>query len=389
MHVITRFIRGGADENTLISCNAQAEAGHDVILVYGEESHPDILAKLHPSVRPINMPEMVRPLSPASDFKATFAMRELCRSMRPDIVHTHTSKAGFVGRAGAWLARVPVIIHGVHILPFLNVGAVQKLLYLAAEKLLVPMTHAFVDVSEGMRQECLKHGIGTHKNHLVVASGMDVAAFQNASPIIADEFPELLPAAIASWDDAEIIVMAAAFEDRKRQPAFIAAFAKVAAARPKAVLLLAGAGPIQPEIEAAIAVHNLQDRVRVIGFRADIARWMRSAAICVLSSEREGLPRVIVQYVLAGRPVVATYLPGVEAVVKHGTTGYLVKSVTEMADPIITLLADDALRQQFATAAASLDLSAWGAQHMAAQLETLYQKQFAAYPGNRLAGSAA
>lgn len=389
MHVITRFIRGGADENTLISCNAQAEAGHDVILVYGEEFHPDILAKLHPAVRQIHMPEMVRALAPTSDLKATFAIRELCRSLRPDIVHTHTSKAGFVGRAGAWLAKVPVIIHGVHILPFLNVGRAQKLIYLAAEKMLVPVTHAFVDVSEGMRLECLKHGIGTEKNHLVVASGMDVAAFQHARPIGADEFPELLPAAVSSWDEAEVIVMAAAFEDRKRQPAFIAAFAKVAAARPKAVLLLAGAGPLHPEIEAAIAAHGLENRVRIIGFRADIARWMRLADICALSSEREGLPRVIVQYVLAGRPVVATYLPGVEAVVHDGKTGYLVAAVSDMAEPIVALLSDDKLRHQFAAAAAALDLSAWGAQHMAAQLETLYQQQVAARPGNTLAASAA
>jgi glycosyltransferase involved in cell wall biosynthesis len=116
---------------------------------------------------------------------------------------------------------------------------------------------------------------------------------------------------------------------------------------------------------------------------------MRRADICALASEREGLPRVIVQYVLAGRPVVATYLPGVEAVVREGSTGYLVERVSDMADPLIALLSDDALRQQFAAAAASLDLSAWGAGHMAAQLEALYQQQFAARTGNQLSSSAA
>lgn len=376
LHVITRLIRGGADENTLISCNAQAEQGHRVMLVYGQEWHQDMLDKLHPGVEAIPLPSLVRSLSLLDDVKATLAVRSLCRSRRPDIVHTHTSKAGFIGRAGAWMAGVPVIIHGVHILPFLNVGAVQRLIYLIAEKMLVPITDAYVDVSAGMRDEGLRHGLGTPENHVVVASGMDVALFRSAPPIANGEFPELLPAAVGSWDEAEIVLMAAAFEERKRQPAFIAVFARVAAARPRAVLLLAGAGPIQPEIEAAITAHGLEDRVRIIGFRSDIARWMRSASICVLSSEREGLPRVVVQYVLAGRPVVATYLPGVEAVVHEGRTGHLVPGVEDMAAPIIALLADDERRRQFAARASALDLSAWGADQMAAQLEALYQRAF-------------
>jgi len=272
IHIITRFIRGGADENTLLSCNAQASSGHEVHLVYGE-FHSDILENLHSDVKPYCLPSLVRPLSPVNDIRATFALYRLCRELQPDIVHTHTSKAGFVGRAAAWAARVPVIIHGVHILPFLNVGPVQKLIYWAAEKMLVPVTDAFVDVSEGMKAECLRYAIGREDKHLVVPSGMDVARFKAAQPVSDAELAGVCGGEVEQWREAEIVLMVAAFEDRKRQLAFLDVFSSVAKARPKATLLLAGDGPDRSQIEEKILALDLTQRVKLIGFREDVERW--------------------------------------------------------------------------------------------------------------------
>lgn len=380
VHIITRFIRGGADENTLLSCNAQAEAGHEVHLVYGSEFHRDILEKLHPNVKRHYLASLVRPLRPVADLRATWALYRLCRSLRPDIVHTHTSKAGFSGRVAAWAARVPVVIHGVHILPFLNVGAVERLVYLVAEKLLVPVTDAFVDVSEGMKQECIRHGIGGEAKHLVVASGMDTDKFRRAAPVSGEEFADLRPPLLSSWDEGEVILMAAAFEERKRQLAFLDAFVKIAAARPRAVLLFAGDGPMRGEIEARIGALGLRDRVSIIGFREDVERWMKRADLCVLSSEREGLPRVVVQYALAGRPIVATHLPGIEAIVRPGVTGFLTDRVEDMVQPVVEILSDAALARQLQEGIGTLDLAPWDSRTMGAQLESLYRTLMAARP---------
>ncbi|MCE9649117.1 MAG: glycosyltransferase [Parvibaculum sp.] len=347
-------------------------------LVYGDEFHDDILAKLHPRIHKHFLPTLVRPLRLRADLAATFALWRLCRAVRPDIVHTHTSKAGFVGRVAAFLAGVPVILHGVHILPFLNVGAVQRAVYLVAEKLLVPATDVFVDVSQGMKAECLRYGIGTEATHLVVPSGMDVARFRQAVPVADAEFAAERPAAIAGWAGAEVILMVAAFEERKRQLAFLDVFAGIAAERPHAVLLLGGDGPCRDAIERRISALGLKDRVALIGFREDIERWMKRADVCVLSSEREGLPRVIVQYALAGRPIVSTYLPGIEAVVHEGENGYLTARVEDMAVPITAILSDSVLSQRLSAAAAGLDLSPWGVEEMAGQLDGLYTRLVAA-----------
>ena len=374
VHIITRFIRGGADENTLLSCNAQAKAGHEVHLVYGSEFHRDILEKLHPNVKRHHLVSLVRPLRPLADLRATWALYRLCRRLRPDIVHTHTSKAGFSGRVAGWAARVPVIIHGVHILPFLNVGPAERIVYLVAEKLLVPVTDAFVDVSEGMKQECIRHGIGGEADHLVVASGMDTEKFRRARPVSGDEFASLRPPLLSSWDEGEVILMAAAFEERKRQLAFLDAFVNIAAARPAAVLLFAGDGPMRGEIEARIGELGLRDRVSIIGFREDVERWMKRADLCVLSSEREGLPRVVVQYALAGCPIVATHLPGIEAIVSPGVTGFLAGRVEDMVQPVVQVLSDADLARELRAGIATLDLAAWDSRTMASQIEQLYQR---------------
>ena len=374
VHVITRFIRGGADENTLLTCNAQAEAGHDVILVHGPGYHPEMLSRLHPDVGCICLRSLVRPVRPFTDLRAILDIRAICRWNRPDIVHTHTSKAGIVGRIGARWAGVPIIVHGVHILAFLDATGWRRRLYLAAERLAAPLTDAFVDVSDGMRTACIDHAIGKAHQHVVIPSGMDLREFTEAVPVAGAEFADLLPPQFSSWDEAEIVLMAAAFESRKRHIAFIAAFERIAAARPAAILLLAGEGSLQPAIEAAILAHGLQDRVRIIGYRSDIARWMRRADVCILTSAQEGLPRVVVQYALAGAPTVSTALPGIDVAVRNGRTGYLVETVSDVAEKVSELLADPARRASFRAAATALDFARWDAASSALDLRRLYDR---------------
>jgi glycosyltransferase involved in cell wall biosynthesis len=372
VHVITRFIRGGADENTLLTCNGQAALGHHVTLVFGAQFHPSMVERLDPRVERICLETLVRPLNPLKDLAAAFQLWRLFRRIRPDLVHTHESKAGIVGRVAARAAGVRMIVHGVHILAFLNVGRVLRLIYLAAERAMVPITDAFVDVSEGMRGICLEHGIGRARDHFVVASGMDVERFRNAKPVSGMEFASFLPPALNGWDDAQIVLMAAAFEERKRHAAFLAAFAKVVETCPKAVLVLAGEGPQVEAVRHEAVRLGIADRVAFIGFTNELARWLKRAEVCVLASDREGLPRAVVQYALAGRPIVTTQLPGIERVVADGRTGFVTGTVEAMADPIIELLSNAELRQRFSSAAAELDLSDWSSDRMIAALERLY-----------------
>lgn len=388
VHIITRFIRGGADENTLYSCNGQAELGHEVHLMYGRENHADILGRLHPAVRLISIDSLVREVSPVKDLQALLDIGLRLRKIRPDIVHTHTSKAGFVGRLAAMMSHAPIIVHGVHILPFLNVGPWERRIYLACEKLLSPKTDAFVDVSAGMKTACLLNQIGDEGRHHVIPSGMDVTAFQQATALSEQELDAACAAPTMGWANAQIMLMVAAFEGRKRQIEFLDIFARIVDANPRACLLLAGAGPLEDDIRAKIAELDLEGHVRVIGFRSDIARWIKTAQLCILSSEREGLPRVIVQYALGGKPIVATDLPGIDFIVQNDITGYRVDTVQDMEKPISLLLDHGPTFERLEQGVRNIDLSPWSVSSMNEKLEALYADLWQRKNGGRSGGLA-
>jgi glycosyltransferase involved in cell wall biosynthesis len=378
-HIITRLIRGGADENTLLSCNGQAELGHEVHLIYGLEASDAMVRRLHPAVIPHQIRALRRPLTPVSDTWAALATAALLRRIRPEIVHTHTSKAGAIGRVAARIASTPGVVHGIHILPFVNVGRAEQLAYLAAERLLAPVTDAFVNVSHGMMETALANGIGPAPKHIVVPSGMDLTQFREAQPIGDAEMAEAFACSPCEASRMKLLVMAAALEPRKRVTEFLDVFARVTEVEPTAALAVLGEGSCRDLILARVREKRLGGKVALPGFRNDIERWVARADVCVLASEREGLPRAVVQYVLAGRPVVATALPGLEEIVKSGVSGYLVPTdrLHEMASPICALLAAPLLAASMSREAKSMDLSRWSTRHMVDRLEDVYRSVLA------------
>lgn len=368
-HVITRFMRGGADENTLISCNAQFRAGHEVHLIHGAEFSPDMLSNLDSGVHVHLVQSLVRPVSPLNDVQAFFALNALLRRLNADIVHTHTSKAGILGRAAAVMAGARGIVHGVHILPFVNVPRHQEIAYLAAEKVFAPATHAFVNVSQGMQDIGLQYGVGRAERHFVVPSGMSTMQFQAARPFSAEEKTTL-----TGRPDAPLLVFVAALEPRKRQYEFLDAMAAVARAKPEALLVLLGEGTDEERLRRRVEALGLQSNVLFAGFSDEVERWIASADVCVFASEREGLPRAVIQYAMGRRPIVSTHLPGIEAVVIDGVTGHLVpvSDVAAMTAPILSLLESEQKRAEMSEAAKVLDFSRWDATAMTDELERIY-----------------
>ncbi|RWK08168.1 MAG: glycosyltransferase family 4 protein [Mesorhizobium sp.] len=372
-HVITRLINGGADENTVYSCNWAAQRGHDVFLLHGEAVHPEIVAKVDPRVELIGIPDLTRSLSPASDVRALLALTLRFRALNADIVHTHTSKAGILGRFAAWAAGVPVIIHGVHIVPFVNVGVAERLTYLALEKLAAPVTSAFISVSEGIRDLCMSAGVGHADKHHVVYSGFDLDRFRNASPP-ADwrELLRLTPDA----PRPRVLLMIAAFEPRKRHAEFLEVFKKVAVRLPDTVLVLAGDGPLRSIAEQQVNRLGLQRRVVFAGYRDDPERLIALADLCLLCSIREGLPRVLMQYLAGGKPCVACDLPGLREVLRPGTNSVITPpdDLGAMADTTATLLEDRERLACLARGAAATDLSNWDANRMGKQIDAIYRQ---------------
>lgn len=383
-HVITRFIRGGADENTLYACNAQATAGHDVVLIFGADCSAEMRARLHPSVGQVLVPSLVREIDPLNDARALVALAQALQRAKPDIVHTHTSKAGVLGRIAAFLIDAPAVVHGVHIVPFVNVGRAERLVYLTLERLLAPLTDAFVDVSGEMRDLCISSAVGSAPSHSVIPSGMDVARFRGAAPVEAGE----IEAVFGQSPEArhKLVVIAAALEARKRIVEFLPVFARIAREDPAARLAILGEGVERARAEAEIRRLGLEGKAGLLGFRQDVERWLAAADVCVFASEHEGLPRAVVQYVLAARPVVTTNLPGIGRVVHDGKNGFITEArdLAAMAEPILRLLREPGLRARCAAYSSRLNLSAWSVENMMASLNEVYRDAADERGGTRL-----
>lgn len=372
VHVLTRLLRAGSEENTLASCRAQAAAGHTVHLVHGRDYDPRWYEALAGVIDLVRVDSLVHPLAPADDLRAFLDMRRLFRALKPDIVHTHQSKAGIVGRFAAKAAGVPVIVHGVHIVPFINVGPAQRAIYLAAEKAAAMVTDAFIDVSRGMRDVCVAAGVGRADNHHVIHSGFDLKRFRGAEP--AEDWRDVLGIG-AEEAKPPVIVMLAALEPRKRHCEFLEAFPRVVARHPEARLVMPGEGPHREAVAAKIAALGLERNARLVGYRTDPERLIALADVCALTSTREGLPRVVMQYLVGGKACVIADLPGLDEVVRHGENGLVTPpdDMVAAADALADLLDDRAELARLTAGAKASDLSSWEVETMCAGIERVYR----------------
>ncbi len=183
VHVITRLIVGGAQENTLLSCQGQHDRGHEVTLLSGPPLGPEgsLLerARLHGYRIEIH-DDLRRAVLPLRDWRAYRRLVGRFRELRPDVVHTHSSKAGILARWAAHHARVPVVVHTIHGLAFTASTSVPvNFAYKLLERITAPMTTKIVCVADAMREQSLAAGIGRPDQYVTVYSGMETAGFLN------------------------------------------------------------------------------------------------------------------------------------------------------------------------------------------------------------------
>lgn len=371
VHILTRLLRAGSEENTLATCRSQAAAGHRVVLMHGREFDEAVRREAAGVAEVVCIASMVHPISPSQDTRAVLEMARHLRRLRADVVHTHQSKAGVLGRIAARLARTKCVIHGVHILPFVNVGKSQEIIYVAAERLCAQFTDAFISVSPAVRDACIARGIGPDHRHFVAHSPMDVARFKAPSPPADWRGLLNVPAPAPRPPTA---VMLAAFEPRKRHVELIRAIPEAFAALPDWRLLFAGEGETLAEARELVARLGLSERIRFAGYRRDPEAIIALADVCLLTSMREGLPRVLVQYVAAGKPCVVSRLPGLEDVVQHDVSALITDAddVPAAARAAAKLMADPVERERLAAGARDIDVDAWSPEIVSARMNEAY-----------------
>lgn len=371
VHVITRLVLGGAEENTVATCLHQAACGHRVTLIHGPGADPIWAKRIEDRIRLICMDDLVHPISPLADLLAIRDLYQICRQLHPDIVHTHESKAGIVGRVAAAVARVPLIVHTIHIAPFVAVSGGQRLLYLDAERACARFTHLLIAVSRGMQQAYLDAGIGGGVPIQVIHSGMPLDRFTSAVP------PSDWRSRIGGWNGKErprFILKIAAFEERKRQLPLLRAMAEGLRERSNACLLFAGDGPERLRCEEEARILGIADKVRFLGH--DPAPWELIALtdLCVHAAEREGLPRTAVQAIAGGKPLVIARLPGIEEIVADNVNGVITDAddLAMTAAQVFALLDSPDRLARLQQGARSTDVSSWREEMMGERIDRAY-----------------
>jgi len=343
VHIITRLIIGGAQENTLLSCEGQHELGHDVTLRSGPAIGPE--GSLVERARAYGyrveiLDTMRRSVLPVQDLFIYRSLVKLLKELQPDVVHTHSSKAGIIGRWAAHRAKVPAVVHTIHGLSWTaSTLAPVNATYRWLEKITAPVTGRIVCVADAMRDQSLARGLGEASQYVTVYSGMSTAVFVNP-PVARDVVRKQLGLS----DDHIAVGTIARLFDLKGHEDLLEFAPQLCAKYPNLRFLWVGDGSRRAEFEKRIAQMNLKDRFILTGLvpPTRIPELCGAMDVVVHPSRREGLARALAQGALARCPVVTYDIDGNREALIEGETGYLVQPFnTEMLKLRLMRLLDD------------------------------------------------
>ena len=375
VHVITRLILGGAQENTLLTVEGlHHRHGDDVTLITGPAEGPegDLFARAERQGLKVEvMPELVRAVRPRTDHSAYRRLRSAFRRLRPEVVHTHSSKAGILGRAAAWKEQVPAVVHTIHGLPFgPSETAIRNALYVRLERWAAKRCHAIVSVCDAMTEQALAAGVGRPEQYATVYSGMDVEAFLHPRRTRSEVRAEL-----GLHDDEVAFGTVARLFERKGHDDLLAIAPRVLASAPQVRFVFIGDGILRERLKADAARLGVGDAIRFVGLVPpdQIPELLSAMDAVVHPSFREGLARVLPQALIVGRPVVSYDVDGAREVVLP-ETGILVppRDLDALAAGIIRLANDPGLRERLGRAGRERFADQFRAETMTDQLRDLY-----------------
>jgi glycosyltransferase involved in cell wall biosynthesis len=372
MHVIAMLELGGSQQNTLHTCTRLAERGHDVILCHGPGGLLEARARLGP-FRTIRLPHLLRRIDPLADVRAYRELRAVMRDQVPDVVHTHGSKAGVLGRVAARRAGVPLVVHTVHGWSYSPYHPpLLRMAYRQAERLARRHTDHLISVSRLDIDYGLEEAL-VPASWSIIRSGIDIAYFATSTSG-REDFR-------SRWgvrEDDVLVVNPSCLKPQKAPLDFVRAAARASRDESRLRFLIAGDGVLRREVEDLTRSLGLEGKLCVAGWQDDMRSVFQAADIVSLTSHWEGLPRSLVQARAARRPVVATRVNGVPEVIVDGVNGYLVEpmDVSGLAAAYVALARDPALRRRLGGDGAGLE--EFDQDLMVDEQERLYNRLLAA-----------
>lgn len=383
-HVITRLIIGGAQENTLLTCRGLVEHGHRVTLIAGPETGPEgslwnQASKIGCELIPVQ--PLCRAVRPLKDWRALRGLQHIFERIRPDIVHTHSSKAGILGRRAAARAGVPAIVHTIHGMSFNRTQpAIVRTLYRSLERRAARYTTFFVTVADAMTDHAVTAGIAPRDRFVTIRSGMETRRFAPRA-----EFRKRFRSEWGIADDEVVVGTIARLFVNKGYEEIIEAMPAAVAHRPNLRFVWIGDGNRRAHYHRRLEAIGLRDRVHMVGLidPDEVASQINGFDIVLHASRWEGLPRAVVQGLLTEIPAVGFDNDGTPEVIIEGETGMLVPSgdTRRLADAIVALAGDAKLRRALGRHGRTRCIEMFDWRKMVTELESLYEK-LAAMPGS-------
>lgn len=375
LRVIARLNVGGPAIHATLLTERLDPSRYDSTLVAGsEDADEGNYLTLHGRTVPnlVALPELGREIRGGQDLVALRKLIALIRKIKPHVVHTHTAKAGALGRLAAIMCRVPVVVHTYHghVLHGYFSPAKTKF-FINVERLLARGSSRLLAVTPRVRADLLEFGIGRPDRFDVVPLGFDLERFDDASRLRGTLRQELGLRA-----DTPVVGIVARLVPIKAHEVFFDAAVRVKAQFPDAVFPIIGDGERRAELEALAATRGLGQSVKFLGWRGDLAAVYADLDVVALTSKNEGSPVALIEAMACERPVVSTAVGGVRDVVEEGRVGWLAPSgdADAVAAGIVKLLCAPEMGRAFGAAGRAFVLERYGAHRLISDIDSLYRR---------------
>ncbi len=376
-HVITRLIIGGAQENTLLTCEGFAARGYEVTLITGPTTGPEgslVERARAGGYRLIEVPELRRAINPWLDARAQRELIGHFHHLRPDIVHTHSSKAGILARFAASRARVPIIVHTVHGMSFNRTQPwAMRRAFALLERWAAFHTDAIVTVADAMIEQSVAARIAPRSRFTTIYSGMEVECF---TPTRYDRSAIRAAWGLPPGDDRIVVATVARLFRRKGYEQLIPIMQRAARREPRLHFVWIGDGAQREQYVTQLRGLGLQQQTTLAGLVPPqrVPELLAGVDLLAHTSQWEGLPRAVVQALLMQIPVVAFDLDGTPEVVLDGRTGRLIphNHLDTFAGALVELAGDADQRRRLGQAGREHCLARFDHRRMVDQIEQLY-----------------
>ena len=374
LHIITQLEWGGAQDNTVYTCqNLDKKIFECFLLTTPGRLSEELSDESKRTYQLKYLQYLVRPINPLKDILALFEIIKELKRIKPDIVHTHSSKAGIIGRISARWCKVPVIIHSIHGFGFnSNQPHIIRWIFILLERVVSRWTTKFIAVSKNNITTGIDKGIFSAEKTVLIRSGVKTSRFSRVSDLDVKHLKDAEGIPI----DSPILGTVACFKPQKAPLDFIRTCAMISHILPLVHYIMIGDGELRKSAETRANKFGISHKIHFLGWRSNIEAWLNVFDVFLLTSKWEGLPRSIVEAMLTGLPVVATSVDGNAEIIQHNITGFLVPpgDYGGLAGYAIKCLRDSNLRDRIGTAAKKSITDEFDIDNMVKKQENLYTK---------------